>query len=84
MELQLKKLVIRLGICSEAEIFASNLQYKIFKRLAGETDIKTYGKPADIRKKIKIKLTTLVEAFSEIFESIAKELEPDHIDQEED
>ena len=31
MELELKSLVISIHICSEAEIFASNLQFKVFQ-----------------------------------------------------
>lgn len=32
MELALKRLAIRLNVCSEAELFASNLQYRVFQR----------------------------------------------------
>ena len=36
MEIRLKRLVISLCICSEAEIFGSELQYKIFRKLSSE------------------------------------------------
>ena len=31
MELRLKNLVIEMNLCSEAELFASNLQFKVFQ-----------------------------------------------------
>lgn len=40
MEHRLKRLVISLGICSEAEIFASDLQFKVFQRLSTENKYK--------------------------------------------
>ena len=32
MEMRLKKLVIKLGMCTESEMFASNMEFKVFLR----------------------------------------------------
>lgn len=70
MELALKRLAIRLNVCSEAELFASNLQYRVFQRDKEAPEQLRRGCKEDEIKKLTTGMTQIIDNFTEVFEGI--------------
>ena len=75
MERRLKQLVIKINLCSESEIFASGLEFKVFLLQPWKTydQIKPKRRvyKADVKKVLKDELTLLVAEFKQCFKALS-------------
>lgn len=76
MEEDLKRLVIKVGICSEAEIFCSNLQFKVYQQFTVDDYQEKptrKGNKSEEKKKLVQSLNILIENYTLVFETIFSE-----------
>jgi len=78
MEIRLKKLVIGLGICSEAEIFASSMEFKVFQsskmRMGRNHRVKKRLDKSEVKGQLKDELSIITHDFSDRHKEIYRKV----------
>ena len=77
MERRLKQLVIKIKLCSESEIFASGLEFKVFLLQPWKTHDQIRPKrrlyKADVKKVLTDELTVLVAEFKQCLKTLSQQ-----------